>query len=144
MKKDGEHNLEQHKFIVRADFYGDIASNAKGSFWMPRSRGLLCFSRESIIYRELAAESDTLQIKFSRIIKMKMVSLNPKKNQWVYSYRGNPYYLLFWNPLWNRQMINITYLGSDGQPREMFFKLKTLKITIEAVDILKKLVALGV
>ncbi len=144
MKKNSIDKQNNNEFIVRADYYGDIPSNKKGSFWLPRSRGILCFSREQIRYRELAVEDWSLALDFQKIIKVKKISLNPNKNLWASRCKGNPYYFLFWNPLWNRYLLNVTYYGKSGQPRELFFKLKTGKITIEATDILKKMIEAGV
>ncbi len=144
LRKDNREDDNQNKFIVRADYYGDIPSNKKGSFWIPLSRGMLCFSREQLLYRELDATDWSLEVDFKKIIKVKKVSLNPRKNLWASRYRGNPYYFLFWNPLWNRYLLNVTYYSEGGRPRELFFKLKTGKITSEAKEILKKMIEAGV
>lgn len=133
-----------HKFIVRADFYGDIPSNEKKSFWLPLSRGFLYFSRDCIHYREFASAEDLLTVQFEKIIKVKKQTLNPRKNQWLNWVLGNPYYLLFWNPFWNRFLVNITFIGEHAQPRELFFKLNTRKITEETMAILKKMLSASV
>ncbi|WP_418792465.1 hypothetical protein [Phosphitispora sp. TUW77] len=133
-----------NKFIVRADYYGDIPSNQKGSFWVPQSKGMLCFSNEQILYRERTLDDWSLELDFKKIIKVRMISLNPSKNMWASRCKGNPFYFLFWNPLWNRYLLNVTYYGNTDRPRELFFKLKTGKITLEAVGILKKMIEAGV
>lgn len=134
--KDGDYN---GNYIVRADFFGDIPSNLKLSFWLPVNRGFLFFSDKKVHYREFTKEEDLLNIEFAKIIKVKMLSLNPIKNKWTNRLRGNPYYFLCWNPFWNSFLLNITYLGPQGQPREVFFRLKTKRITADTIEILKKI-----
>ncbi len=129
------------KYIVRADYYGDIMSNQKNSFWSPVNRGFLYFSADRIHYRQFAAETDFLEIEFEKIIKIKMLTLNPRKNQWTNRFLGNPFYFLFWNPFWNRFLLNITHLDRQAQPREVFFRLKTKRITEETFSLLKKMLA---
>lgn len=131
------------KYVVRADFYGDIPSNLRKRFWLPLTRGNLCLSSEKVYYREFSACEDSLEVEFTRIIKIKMQSLDPGKNQWSGRF-GNPYYLMFWNPFWNRYVINFTYLAEDGLPHEIFFKLKTKKITVATMNILKKMLSQSV
>jgi hypothetical protein len=130
-----------HKFLVRADFFGDISSNSKKSFWIPNSSGVLFFSKDMVHYREMTSTEDFIHLEFSKIIKVKMQNLNPSINQWSAWAFSSPYYLLFWNPFWNKYIINITYLGDTGQPREVFLKLKTKKITLKSLSILKKMLS---
>lgn len=130
----------EHKYVVRADFYGTIPSNQKRCFWVPVNSGVLYLSGESIHYREFASANDTLVVDFKKIIKIKIQSLNPRKNKWS-SRLGNPFCLMFWNPFWNRYIINLTFLSEDGLPHEVFFKLKTKKITVETMDILKRMLS---
>ncbi|PKM81880.1 MAG: hypothetical protein CVU89_07610 [Firmicutes bacterium HGW-Firmicutes-14] len=125
------------EFIVRADFFGDIKSNQKQSFWLPVSRGSLFFSDSGVNYRERGFSENSLEIRYNKIIKVKILSLNPKKNYWIRNSLASPYYLLFWNPFWNRFLVNITHLDKRAQPREAFFKLKTRKITEDTLTILK-------
>lgn len=129
------------KFIVSADFHGNILTNSKKSFWWPINRGQLYFSANRIHYRILSSDQDFLELDFSNIIKVKMLSLDPRKNRWNSWYLGNPFYLLFWNPFWNKFLINFTYLDNEGQPRELFFRLKTKSITLQTLKILKKMLS---
>jgi len=130
-----------HKFIVRADYFGDILTNQKKSFWLPLNRGFLYFSDDRIHYRVFACEADFLEVEFEKIIKIRRLTLNPRKNKWCSQLLSSPYYFLFWNPFWNRHLINITFLDQLAQPREVFFKLKTKKITEETLNILKQMLS---
>lgn len=127
------------EYVVRADFYGDMPSNTKKFFWLPQNKGTLYLSGEKIHYRHVGADKDFLEVAFKKIIKIKVLTLNPRKNQWNRSLVGNPFYFFCWNPFWNRYLINVTYLSEGGEPREIFFKLKTEKITHETMELLKKM-----
>lgn len=128
----------KENYIVRADFFGDIRSNHKLSFWVAESRGILQFTAGKMEYRPVAAKEISFEVEINKIVKVKMLSLKPGKNQWVKSFWGSPFIFMFWNPFWNKYLLNITYLGNLGMPRELFFKLKTRRITEETMEILKR------
>ncbi|GAB4262393.1 hypothetical protein [Thermincola ferriacetica] len=128
--------IMEKKFIVRADLYGIIASNEKQKFWLPKVRGLLYFD-DHFLHFKGKQEHDEFKLDFLKIIKVKMVSLNPVKNHWISGFLGSPYFLLVWNPFWNRWVLNITYLDETGQPMEVFFKLKTKGFTVTTLRLLK-------
>lgn len=131
------HHQEQ-TYLVPVDFYGEISSNEQGVFWFPAGKGTLFVYQHMIHYKNISDTAGTLDIHFNKIIKIKMISLDPKSNPWNSRIWGSPYYLLFWIPFWNRTLINITYLDEKGKPRELFFKLKTEKITKETLSILRE------
>ena len=130
--------MAERNFIVRADFFGDIKSNEKISFWIPTSRGVLQLGDDKIRYRVPDSKMD-FEIEFNKIVKVKILSLAGSKNPWMKGFYSSPYLIMFWNPFWNRYVLNITYLGPQGRPGELFFKLKTRRITGETLEILKKI-----
>lgn len=128
---------DEQNYLVSVDYYGDISTNQQSSFWFPQGKGTLFVYNDELRFKNISDAMNTVDINFNKIIKVKMISLNPKLNPWIKGFWGSPYYLLFWIPFWNNSLVNITYLDQKGNPRELFFKLKTEKSTKETVAILR-------
>lgn len=129
--------LATEKFIVRADYYGNVVSNKKLQFWFPRNKGNIIIDHDVLTYVTFGSQETSFAIPFKNIIKVKMETLRPVKNRWISGIAGSPYYLLFWIPFWNRHILNLTILDEKGFPWEHFFRLKTRRITAETFDIIK-------
>lgn len=127
---------QDHKFLIRADYYGVISTKEKTSFWLPKYRGVLYFDENEMHF--VGKNQEEIVVSFDKIVKVKLESLNPRKNKWCLSFFSSPFYLLFWIPFWNSYIINITFFDNAGHPREMFFKLKTKEYSMETVQLLKK------
>lgn len=126
------------KFIVRADYYGNVVSNDKLQFWFPKNKGNIIIDQDVLSYITFGKQENYLQIPLKKIIKVKLETLRPIKNRWISGIAGSPYYLLFWIPFWNRYVLNLTILDDQGFPWEHFFRLKTRQITVETYAIIKK------
>ncbi|MFZ5640484.1 MAG: hypothetical protein ACOY4Q_07315 [Bacillota bacterium] len=129
------------KFIVRADYFSKVVTNARIQFWFPQNRGNIIIDKDVLTYSTFGKNEIFLQIPLKKIIKVKTETLRPGKNRWVSGLAGSPYYLLFWIPFWNRYILNLTILDDQGFPWEHFFRLKTKKITAETFAIIKKATA---
>jgi len=130
--------VSSEKFIVRADYYGNVVSNDKIRFWFPRDKGNIIIDRDFFTYKTFGETTPSLQMPFNSIIKVKLETLKPGANRWISGLAGSAYYLLFWIPFWNRYILNLTILDNRGCPWEHFFRLKTKKITEETYEIIRK------
>ncbi len=128
----------EHRFIVGADYYGTIYSNQQTRFWLPKARGMLYFDSDYMHFRDKNQEEDSLMVSFSKIVKVKLETMNPHKNKWLASFLASPFYLLFWIPFWNKYILDITYFNEFGQPMELFLRLKTKKASIATIILLKE------
>ncbi len=128
------------KYIVRADYYGNVVSNKKMFFWFPRNKGNIIIDKKIFSYTPFGNQDAGFQIPLQKIIKVKLETLRPGRNRWVSGAAGSPYYILFWIPFWNRYILNLTILDKHGYPWEHFFKLMTSHISIETFSIIKNAV----